>query len=268
MRSGKMSLLSKQYSNSKKFMARIELHRRFRTNTYLWTHWIFDQFKFPRNANVLELGSGNALLWKSNIKRIPEDAQILLTDFSEGMLDDAHKVLGDDSKRFEFKVMDAQKITYPNDSFDIAIANLMLYHVPDREKTISEISRILKPEGALYATTYSTNNMKEFTDLLNDYDKDLYNPIEPFASAFGLENGEVQLNKSFEEVEMINYIDSLEITETEPIVDYVLSFGSIKENINEDNLEGFKDYLDDVLARDGMIKITKDTGIFIARKPK
>ena len=83
MRSGKMSLLSKQYSNSKKFMARIELHRRFRTNTYLWTHWIFDQFKFPRNANVLELGSGNALLWKSNIKRIPEDAQILLTDFSE-----------------------------------------------------------------------------------------------------------------------------------------------------------------------------------------
>jgi ubiquinone/menaquinone biosynthesis C-methylase UbiE len=263
-----MSLLSKQYSNSKKFMARIELHRRFRTNPYLWTHWIFDQFKFPRNASVLELGSGNALLWKSNLKRIPEDAQILLTDFSEGMLNDARKVLGDATERFEFKVMDAQEITYPNDSFDIVIANLMLYHVPNREKAISEISRVLNPEGALYATTYSMNNMKEFTDLLNDFDKNLYNPIEPFACAFGLENGEEQLSKSFEEVEMINYIDSLEITETEPIVDYVLSFGSIKGDIGGDNLVGFKDYLDDVLERDGVIKITKDTGIFIASKPK
>ena len=263
-----MSLLSEQYSNSKKFMARIELHRRFRTNPYLWTHWIFDHFKFPRNAKVLELGSGNALLWKSNLKRIPEDAHILLTDFSDGMLNDARKVLGDDSERFEFKVMDAQKITYPDDSFDIAIANLMLYHVPDRDKAISEISRVLKPEGALYATTYSLNNMKEFTDLLNNYDKNLYNPIEPFASAFGLENGQEQLKKSFEEVEMINYIDSLEITETEPIVDYVLSFSSIKGNIDRDSLEGFKDYLDDVLDKDGVIKISKDTGMFIAKKPK
>ena len=266
-RSGKMTLLSEQYSDSKKFMARIELHRRFRTNPHLWTHWIFDQFKFPRNANVLELGSGNALLWKSNLKRIPEDVHILLTDFSDGMINDGRKVLGDDSKKFEFKVMDAQEITYPNDSYDIVIANLMLYHVPDREKAISEISKVLKPEGVLYATTYSSNNMKEFTDLLNNYDENLYNPIEPFACAFGLENGEEQLSKSFEEVEMINHIDSLEITETEPIVDYVLSFGSIKGNIDGDNLEGFKDYLDDVLDRDGVIKITKDTGIFIAKKP-
>jgi len=263
-----MSLLSKQYSDSKKFMARIELHRRFRTNPYPWTNWIFDQFKFPRNAHVLELGSGNALLWKSNLKRIPEDAQILLTDFSDGMLNDARKLLGENSERFKFEVMDAQEITYPNNSFDITIANLMLYHIPNRKKAISEISRVLKPEGTLYATTYSSDNMKEFTDLLNNYDKNLYNPIEPFASAFGLENGAEQLSKSFKEVKMINYIDSLEITEAEPIVDYVLSFGSIKENIDGDNLKGFKDYLDSVLDKDGVIKITKDTGIFIAKKPR
>ncbi len=264
-----MSLLSKQYSNSKKFMARIELHRRFRTNPYPWTLWIFDQIKFPKNAKVLELGSGNALLWKSNLKRIPDDAQILLTDFSEGMLDDAGKVLGEDSNRFEYKIMDAQEISYPNDSFDIVIANLMIYHIPDREKAISEISRVLKSKGALYASTFSQNNMKEFNDLLKNYDKKLYNPIKPFARLFGLENGEEQLSKSFEEVEMINYIDSLEVTESEPIVNYMLSFSSMKGNIDVDNLNSFKEYLDDVLDKnDCVIKITKDTGIFIARKPK
>jgi ubiquinone/menaquinone biosynthesis C-methylase UbiE len=264
----KMSLLSEQYSNSKKFMARIELHRRFRTNPYPWTLWVFDQIKFPKNAKVLELGSGNALLWKSNLKRIPEDAQILLTDFSEGMLEDAHKILGNDSKRFEYGILDAQEISYPDDSFDIVIANLMLYHIPDRVKAISEISRVLKPEGALYASTYSWNNMKEFTDLLKDYDKTLYNPIEPFARAFGLENGAEQLSKSFEEAEIINYIDSLEVTESKPIVDYMLSFGSIKENIDANIINGFKGYIDDILRRDGVIKISKDTGIFIAKKPK
>ena len=164
--------------------------------------------------------------------------------------------------------MDAQEISYPNDSFDIVIANLMIYHIPDREKAISEISRVLKPEGVLYASTFSQNNMKEFNDLLKNYDKKLYNPIEQFARAFGLENGAEQLSKSFKEVKMINYIDSLEVTEAEPIVDYMLSFGSVKENINEDNLKGFKDYLDDVLDREGVIKISKESGIFIAKNPK
>jgi ubiquinone/menaquinone biosynthesis C-methylase UbiE len=262
-----MSLLKEQYSNSNKFMARIELHRRFRTNPYPWTNWIFDRIEFPKNAKVLELGSGNALLWKSNLNRIPEDAHILLTDFSEGMLNDARKVLGDYSKRFEFEIMDAQEILYPNDSFDIVIANLMLYHIPNRKKAIAEISRVLKPEGALYASTYSNNNMIEFTDLLRKYDKNLYNPIEPFAREFGLENGAEQLNKSFEVVEMVNYIDSLEVTEAKPIIDYMLSFNSVK-NMEGYNLDGFKDYIDEVLGRDGVIKISKDTGIFIAKKPK
>ena len=262
-----MSLLSEQYFDSKKFMARIELNRLFRTNPYPWTLWIFDQIKFPENAKVLELGSGNAILWKSNLERIPDDAQILLSDFSNGMMEDALKVLGNASNRFEYEIMDAQQISYPDDSFDIVIANLMLYHIPDRKKAISEISRVLKADGALYATTYSQDNLKELTDLLKNYDDTLSNSMEPFARAFGLENGKEQLYESFEEIEMINYIDSLEVTEAEPLINYILSFGRIKENINDENLREFKNYINDILDKDGKIKISKDTGIFIAKKP-
>lgn len=261
-----MSLLTNQYSNSKKFMARIELHRRFRTNPYPWTSWIFDQIIFPKKAKILELGCGNALLWKTNIERIPSDAQIILTDFSEGMINDAKEILAGDSKRFEYEIMDAQQINYPDNTFDIVIANLMLYHIPDRKKAISEISRILKDGGTLYASTFSSNNMKEFTTLLKDYDNKLYNPIEPFARAFGLENGEEQLKESFKDVEMIHYVDSLEVTEAKPIVDYVLSFGSIKENIDGDTLKGLEEYLNNILNKEGMIKISKKSGIFIAKK--
>jgi len=148
----------------------------------------------------------------------------------------------------------------------LLIANLMLYHIPDRKKAISEISRVLKADGALYATTYSQDNMKELTDLLKNYDDTLSNSMEPFACAFGLENGKEQLYESFEEIEMINYIDSLEVTEAEPIVDYVLSFGGIKENLKADHLKDFKEYIKDILDKEGKIQISKNTGIFIAKK--
>ena len=47
----------------------------------------------------------------------------------------------------------------------------MLYHIPDRKKAISEISRVLKPEGTLYASTYGVDNMKEFAYLLKSFNK-------------------------------------------------------------------------------------------------
>ena len=66
------------------------------------------------------------------------------------MLKDAQKVLNDAVDRFEYELMDVQEIPYAHDSFDIVIANLMLYHIPNRKKTIAEISRVLKPESIRY----------------------------------------------------------------------------------------------------------------------
>lgn len=120
------------------------------------------------------------------------------------MLKDAQKVLNDAVNRFEYELMDVQEISYSDDSFDIVIANLMLYHIPNRKKTIAEISRVLKPEGIFYASTFGINDMKELSDLISNYDDQIYYSLEPFAHAFGLENGEEQLSLSFEDVQMIN----------------------------------------------------------------
>jgi ubiquinone/menaquinone biosynthesis C-methylase UbiE len=260
----KMSLLKEQYSNSKNFMARVELSRRFKTNPYSWLLWIFDQIRFPPKAGVLEIGCGNAILWKSNIDRIPDDAHIILSDFSKGMLSDACRVLGGAANRFEYQVLDAQQIPYPDDYLDIVIANLMLYHIPDRKKAISEISRVLKKDGTLYATTFGINDMKELKEIISTFDDEIYHSTELMAHAFGLENGQKQLYQSFNHVEMIKYENSLEITEAEPVVDYVLSFGG------NEKLKGkrkdFENYLKKILQKEGMIKVTRDTGIFIATK--
>ena len=67
---------------------------------------------------------------------------------------------------------------------------------------------------------------------------------------------------------MIKYINNLEVTEAEPIIDYVLSFGGLKENLDDEYLKDFKKYLEDILDKEEKIRISKDTGIFISKKPK
>jgi hypothetical protein len=51
-------------------------------------------------------------------------------------------------------------------------------------------------------------------------------------------------------------------------VNYVLSFGNVKEAVKGSRREEFVDYFRDILKKEGKIKITKDTGIFVAGKPK
>jgi len=261
-----MDLLSEQYLNSNNYLARIEINRRFRTNPQPWTRWIFDQIKFPENSKVLELGCGNGIFWKTNHDRIMDDSQIILSDFSEGMLNDARTVLGDISKGFEYEVFDAQQIPYPNEYFDVIIANLMLYHVPNRKKAFSEIHRVLRSGGVFYATTFGKSNMKEINEMVSSYDSRLDNSLEFFAMEFGLENGKSQLKKYFDDVKMKRYHDSLIITEADPIVEYVLSFGKNKEILVNENLRSFKEYINEILDNNGKIMVTKDTGIFIAKK--
>jgi ubiquinone/menaquinone biosynthesis C-methylase UbiE len=70
------------------------------------------------------------------------------------MLRDAQAYLGALAGRFAFAVVDARDIPFAANSFDAVIANHMLYHIkPGRGQAFSEIARVLKPEGRLYAST-------------------------------------------------------------------------------------------------------------------
>ena len=261
------SLIQEQYANSKNFATRVELNRRFGTNPYRWTSWVFDQIKFPERARVLELGCGNALLWRSNLLRIPNDSHIILSDFSEEMLKDAKNILNAALDKFQFKIINAEQIPYFNGLFDIVIANYMLYHIPDLEKALSEISRVLKTSGKFYAATFGLDYMKELTELVSNYDNNTSFSLRPLARVFGLENGGKMLRKYFEDVKMMKYNDNLEVTEAEPLVNYILST-KVNKIIKDSNKEDFKEYIVNILKIRSKIEITKESGLFMAQKPK
>jgi len=261
--------LTKQYQNATNLNARGNLHAWFRTNPYGWFRWVFDHFDLPVQSRVLELGCGPAGLWRENLYRIPAGWKIVLSDFSPGMIQAAKQNLIDTGQGFEFKVVDAQSIPYKNENFEAVIANHMLYHVPDREKSITEIYRVLKPGGKFFAATNGQGHIKEINDLRSQWVPKLAaeDRNKMTSDEFTLENGAVQIKPPFHRVQVDVYEDALEVTEAEPLLAYILSVDSCEKlETNTREVKALKAFLEKEVAEKGSIHITKSTGIFISSK--
>jgi SAM-dependent methyltransferase len=257
-------LKTDQYHDATNLNARIMLHQRFSVNPKGWFPWIFDTLEtLPPVANVLELGCGPGSLWVACPVRIPSGWRIIVSDFSQGMLEAAWRNLIVLGRGFKFEIIDAQSIPYPDESLDIVIANHMLYHVPDRPKALAEIHRVLKPGGMLIATTVGKNHLKELNDWLKcvSLEKD----FKPIASPFVLENGLDQLRPFFKPIVLKRYEDSLRITEIDPLIAYIHS-SMQAAMLSETALLKLKHDLECQLEKDSALHVTKDSGMFEARK--
>ncbi|MGD8403892.1 MAG: methyltransferase domain-containing protein [Anaerolineales bacterium] len=264
-------LKAEQYRDSSNLDARVELHRRFSTNSYGWFPWIFDTLEsLPSQARVLELGSGPGYMWKECMDRIPPGWSITLSDLSDGMVDAAWRNLVVTGRAFKFEQIDAQSIPYPDETFDIVIANFMLYHVPDRQKALQEIHRVLRsPDpvsgedgGHFLAATSSQEHLKELNTWLQKASPDKY---MPFNSLFSLDNGLEQLKSFFSTVEIKRYDNNLRVTEIEPLIAYIFSTTKARD-IPESAILEICQELEDILSQKGEIFITTDSGLFLAVK--
>lgn len=256
-----------QYRNSTNLAARIDLHQKYSINVQGWHEWVFERLlSLPSDARILEIGCGNALLWKKNYGRIPADWDIVLSDVSPGMLDDAKRNIGNYAGRFQYAVKDANKISYPDGSFDAVIANHMLYHVPDLNRTLLEICRILKEHGRCFAATNGAAHMQELAVLVRQFDESIDLWRDDYRSQFGLENGAALLAPWFEHVMLERYEDALVIPDADALADYILSMARMRPLLNERKEMQLRLFITEYFAAHGPVHIGKDTGIFTALK--
>jgi len=256
-------LLTKQYQNAANLQTRIRLHKKFSTNTAGWFPWVFDRFNLPPTCRILELGCGPGDLWLENMALIPADWQLTLSDFSPGMLEQTRHRLHNQPHAFTFERTNAQSIPHEDDEFDAVIANHMLYHVPDRAKALSEIRRVLKPDGHLYATTVGEGHMQELSILVHKFDPSLSIDFHDTIVEFTLENGCSQIEVCFSNVTVQRFNDELVITESPPLADYIMSgFGL---NATTSRRDVFIEFITvEMEQNNGIIRVTKDSGIFVA----
>ncbi len=257
-----------QYENASNLKARIKIHELFSENKQGWMYWFFNQLNLYENVSILELGCGDGSLWQKNFLNIPQSWNITLTDFSTGMLKDTQKNLGEQSSRFKFKIADAQNLPFEDCSFDIVIANHMMYHVADREKAFSEIKRVLKSGGHFYTSTVGKNHMKEMREIVARFNSEnITTESWDQTENFQLENGLNQVSKWFKQVKLKRYKDSLIVTNPIPLVDYIFSMpGNTKDIFTEDKLQSLIKFLGEEINKTGGIHITKDTGFFKGEK--
>ena len=102
-----------------------------------------------RHKTVLELATGTGLIAKHIVNAA---AHIEATDASAEMITEAKRTR---SAKLHFSVQDMFRLPYANQSFDVVIVSNALHIVPQPEKALQEIKRVLKDDGTLIAPTFT-----------------------------------------------------------------------------------------------------------------
>ena len=103
-----------------------------------------------RHKTVLELATGTGLIAKNIVNAA---AHIEATDASPEMIIEAKR--DNQSAKLHFSVQDMFHLPYADKSFDVAIVSNALHIVPQPEKALVEIRRVLKDDGVLIAPTFT-----------------------------------------------------------------------------------------------------------------
>jgi SAM-dependent methyltransferase len=132
---------------------------------------------------VLDVGCGRG----EKAERIASEtgAEVIAIDQSERMVELTR------TRGIDARVGDVQALPFEDGAFDCVLAAWMLYHVPDLEKGLTEIARVLRSGGRLVAVTNSRRHTQELRELVGG----------EFSLAFNAENAEELLLRHFGAVE-------------------------------------------------------------------
>src|SRR5207248_3553463 len=95
-------------------------------------------------------------------------AWIVALDFSLAMVEEAREQARRDRLPVQALQADAQALPFPAASFDRAMANHMLYHVPDQLAVLRELRRVTKPGGRVVMATVAADQNRRLTQLHED----------------------------------------------------------------------------------------------------
>ena len=115
-----------------------------------------------KGEEVLELATGPGVIAK---KVADETKRMTATDYSEKMLAVARR--GIVPSNLDFERADASDLQYDDNSFDVVIIANALHVIPNPEKVLSEIKRVLKKDGLLIAPNFIHDNTRKVSGIFS-----------------------------------------------------------------------------------------------------
>jgi SAM-dependent methyltransferase len=183
MRLNDPELVQRQYATEDGLVARRDAQARFLEGANAFEIALAAVVD-ARPRRLLEVGSGMGQFAAAAAERT--GAEVVATDLSPRMVELAS------ARGLDARVADVQALPFADAEFDCAAANWMLYHVPDVDRGLSELRRVLEDDGTLVATTIGAEHMADVWDLVG---------FRVPSREFSRENGEEQLCRHFATVD-------------------------------------------------------------------
>jgi len=249
------NVVKNQYATSQRLETRISIHEKYSRNKQPFGEWIVSHYDLAPGQQVLELGCGTGSMWKD--VSLPADCRVTLTDLSAGMLDTAR--INTPHLHADYAVCDAMALPYQDTFFDVVIANMMLYHVPDIPRALDEIRRVLKPQGRFFAATFGEHGAVEAV-------LDMLHLPCTVNHRFTLQNGHAMLKDYFGEVALMCREDALDVTALNDLITYLRSMQGmtvLADLPDETLLNTFSAHM-----RSGVLSLPKEYGLFVCSQPR
>lgn len=215
------------YATDELLNMRYQIHERYSVPKVDFPEWVLSRIEWRGDEQVLDVGCGPGT-YLTALRNLWPDVTYYGLDFSAG-------ILAKHPDRRSVVQADAQYLPYSDHTFDVVMANHMLYHVPDTERAILECRRVLKPAGILMAATNSVENMPQFRELykrailvLTAPGKQVQMPSLT-SSLFTLESGVRQLSRHFYAVVRHDLPGALVFDSIDPVMTYLESSRSVRE---------------------------------------
>ncbi len=254
------------YATDEHLAVRYRTHELYSQPSVDFPKWVIETLVWRGDEWVLDVGSGPGIYFDLVREHAPR-GRLVAGDLSFGMAQQARSV------HDAVLNLDAQELPLADQTFDVVLANHMLYHAEDVARTLNEIRRVLRPEGCLIAATNSADTMPEFDTLSRRACTLLGYPKQHFRPAhvkFSLENGPASLSRYFRAVARFDLPSAFHFTEVEPVVAYLNSLRPLQsfELPEEISWDDFIDVMEKQITRlirhFGELQVHKLAGVLIA----
>lgn len=114
---------------------------------------IVDSSGIRPGMTVIDLGCGSGAYTTHIARAVGEEGKVYAVDIQPGMLEQLRRKLSRsenrDIRNVELKLAGAYALPFPSESVDLVCMVTVLHEVPDREKALREVFRVLRPGGTL-----------------------------------------------------------------------------------------------------------------------
>ena len=123
-----------------------------------------DGLRFQPRA-ILEVGCADGRQCQALKQRFP-GARVVGLDFSPGMLNRARSGRGWWKKRYELIQGDGARLPLADGCMDLVYANLSLSWIPEPERALAELRRVLRPDGLVLVSLFGPDTLREWRGAL------------------------------------------------------------------------------------------------------